>query len=208
MSARLLTNPSRQSSLPRFARNLRLRLSCAVIAMLGCSAPALADGDHYIGGGMGAFQLSNGINKDTVFGAFMLLGHQFSEHFSAEIRLGGTGSSGDGDALAPRPKQRMDFVAHYIKPHWNFNRNISAYGLLGFAVVHGSYQAVGGAKQSKNRISYAYGAGINYRWSADFSVDAEFTHMLSKPKNDPATINTSYKGLEANSFTAALKYYF
>jgi len=168
----------------------------------------MAAGNHYVGGGIGAFSLSNGVNRDTVFGGYVILGHHFNEYFSAEIRLGGTASSGDSDAIAATPKQRMDFVAHYIKPQIALTEELTAYALGGFAVVHGSYQAPAGAKQSKNRISYAYGAGFNYQVSDDYSIDAEFTHMLGKPDNTAATINTNYKGLEANTFTTAIKYHF
>jgi opacity protein-like surface antigen len=173
---------------------------------LGFASPALAAGEHYVGAGVGAFNLSNSVNRDTVFGGYAILGHHFNEYFSAEIRLGSTASS--GDALIAQPKQRMDFVAHYLKPQIAIASDFIVYGLAGFAVVHGTYQAPGKAKQSKNRISYAYGAGFNYQLSDDYSVDAEFTHMLGKPDNTAATINTNYKGLEANSFTAALKYHF
>jgi len=175
---------------------------------LTLASPAFAAGDHYVGGGLGAFSLSNGVNHDTVFGGYVILGHHFNEYFSAEIRLGGTASSGDGDAIAPQPKQRMDFVAHYIKPQVALTEELTAYALGGFAVVHGSYQAPAKARQSKNRISYAYGAGLNYQVTDDYSIDAEFTHMLSKPGNSAATIGTNYKGLEANSYTAAVKYHF
>ncbi|MDQ6997021.1 MAG: outer membrane beta-barrel protein, partial [Mariprofundus sp.] len=160
------------------------------------------------GVGLGAFSLSNGVNHDTVFGGYLVAGHHFNEYFSAEIRLGGTASSGDGDAIVPLPKQRMDFVAHYIKPQITLTEELTAYALAGFAVVHGSYQAPGAAKQSKTRISYAYGAGFNYQVSDDYSIDAEFTHMLGKAKNTAASIKTNYRGLEANTYTAAIKYHF
>ncbi len=178
------------------------------LLLLALSTPAMAAGDHYAGAGLGAFTLNNGINRDTVFGGYFILGHHFNEYFSAEIRLGGTASSGDGDAIAPQPKQRMDFVAHYIKPQIALSEELTAYALVGFAVVHGTYQASAGVKQSKNRISYAFGGGFNYQITDDYSIDAEVTHMLGKPNNSAATINTSYQGLEANSYTAAIKYHF
>jgi len=76
------------------------------LLVLGCASPALAAGEHYVGAGLGAFNLSNGVNRDTVFGGYVILGHHFNEYLSAEIRLGGTASSGDGDALIAQPKQR------------------------------------------------------------------------------------------------------
>jgi len=179
-----------------------------ILLALGFASTALAEGDHYVGTGLGAFNLSNGVNRDTVFGGYIILGHHFNQYFSAEIRLGGTASSGNGDARIAQPKQRMDFVAHYLKPQIALAKDFIVYGLAGFAVVHGTYQAPGRAKQSKNRISYAYGAGFNYQVTGDYSIDAEFTHMLSKPGNTAATIKTSYRGLEANTLTTAIKYHF
>ena len=35
-----------------------------------------------------------------------------------------------------------------------------------------------------------------------------FTLNNGKPNNSAATINTNYKGLEANTYTAAIKYHF
>ncbi|RLL53007.1 porin family protein [Mariprofundus sp. EBB-1] len=175
---------------------------------LGFSTPAPAAGEHYVGAGTGAFSLNNGINTDTVFGAYMLIGHHFNEYFSAEVRLGATASSDSGDAITPKAKQRMDFVAHYIKPQIALSESLTAYALAGFAVVHGSYQATTGAKQSKTRISYAYGAGLSYQANDDYSIDTEITHMLGKAGNSAASINTGYKGLEANTYTAAIKYHF
>jgi len=179
-----------------------------ILLALGFSSPAMAAGDHYVGAGLGAFSLNNALKSDTVFGGYIILGHHFNEYFSAEIRLGGTASSGDGDAIVPQAKQRMDFVAHYIKPQYAVAEDFIIYGLAGFAVVHGSYQAPAKARQSKTRISYAYGAGMNYQINDDYSVEAEVTHMLSAPNNTAATINTQYKGLEANTYTGALKYHF
>lgn len=179
-----------------------------VCITMATATPALAAGDHYVGAGLGAFTLSTAVNRDTVFGAYALIGHHFSEYFSAEVRLGATANSGDGDATTPQPKQRMDFVAHYIKPQITLTEELTAYLLGGFAVVHGSYQAPAGVKQSKTRISYAYGAGFNYQLNDDFSVDAEFTHMAGKPDNSATTIATQYRGLEANSFTTAIRYHF
>ncbi len=179
-----------------------------VFLVLGFASPALAAGNHYVGAGMGAFSLDNGLNSDTVFGGYFILGHHFNEYFSAEIRLGGTASSGDGDAVIAQAKQRMDFVAHYMKPQITIAEDLTLYGLGGFAVVRGTYQAPGKSRQSKTRISYAFGGGLNYQASDDYSMDVEFTHMLSKADNKAATINGNYRGLEANSFTASVQYHF
>ncbi len=173
---------------------------------LGFANPAMAAGDHYIGLGMGAVSIGNGLNNSSAFVGYLKLGHHFSEYFSAEVHIAGSGSTG-GDNLI-HPKQRIDYVAHYIKPQIEFANNFTAYGLLGFAVVHGSFKTAGAAKQSKTRIGYAYGLGLSYLATDDYSVNIEATHMLSKPNNTAATINTQYKGIEANTLTAALQYHF
>ncbi|PIP01718.1 MAG: porin family protein [Zetaproteobacteria bacterium CG12_big_fil_rev_8_21_14_0_65_54_13] len=182
-------------------------INIAIAALtLTLSLPAWADGSHYIGVGAGAINLGNGLSKKAVFGSYLQIGHHFSEYFGAEVRLGATSSS-TGD-LPARAKQRIDFVAHYLKPQYALSSDLTAYALLGFAVVHSSYQAAGGAKQSKNRIGYAYGLGLDYRLNDDYSAGMEWSHMLSKPKNSSATIGTSFKGLEASLFTAAVRYHF
>jgi len=170
------------------------------------SLPAWADGSHYIGVGAGAINLGNDLSKKAVFGSYLQIGHHFSENFGSEVRLGATTSQSVD--LPVGAKQRMDFVAHYLKPQYGLNSELTAYALLGFAVVHTTYQPAGGTKQSKNRIGYAYGIGLDYRLNADYSAGMEWSHMLSKPKNSAATIGTSFKGLEASLFIAAVRYHF
>jgi len=173
---------------------------------LAFASPAMAAGDHYVGLGMGAVSIGNSLNNSSAFVGYLKLGHHFSEYFSAEIHLAGSAST-DGDTVA-QPKQRIDYVAHYIKPQIEFADSFTAYGLLGFAVVHASFKAAGIAKQSKTRIGYAYGAGLSYQANDDYSLNIEITHMLSKPHNTAATINTQYKGVEANTFAGAVQYHF
>jgi len=173
---------------------------------LTLTAPAWAAGSHYVGIGAGAMNLSNGLNRSAVFGSYLQIGHQFNEYFAAEVRLGATTTQ--NDVTARGDKQRMDFVAHYLKPVYAFSADLTGYALVGFAVAHSTYQAAGKAKQSKNTISYAYGLGLDYQLSDDYSAGIEWSHMLNKPSNTAATINTSFKGLEADAFTSAIRYHF
>jgi len=182
-----------------------IKLSIALLA-LSISTPAFAAGDHYIGTGIGTVSISNGINKSSAFIGYLKLGHHFSEYLSAEIHLAGSGNTGDDTSL--QPKQRIDYVAHYIKPQYEIMDGLTAYGLVGFAVVHSSRKPLGIGKQSKTRIGYAYGLGLSYLANEDYSINIEATHMLSKPKNTAATINTQYKGVEANTLTGAIQYHF
>jgi len=82
------------------------------------------------------------------------------------------------------------------------------YGLIGVATLKASYSKGAFAKQTKTRTSYAYGLGLQYRLAENYAIDAEFTHMLSKPKATAATINTNFKGLETNVLNLGVKYYF
>ncbi|WP_018293574.1 porin family protein [Mariprofundus ferrooxydans] len=184
----------------------RIIATITTLLALTFSMPAWAAGSHYVGLGAGAINLGNGLNKKAVFGSYLQIGHHFSEYFGAEVRLGATASQ---TSNLPTPaKQRMDFVAHYLKPQYPFTTNLTGYALIGFAVVHTTYQPTGGTKQSKNRIGYAYGLGLDYQLNDDYSAGIEWSHMLSKPKNTAATISTNFKGLEASLFTAAVRYHF
>ncbi len=184
--------------------NTWIKVATSLLA-LSFTTPAMAAGDHYIGLGMGAVSIGNGLNNSSTFIGYLKLGHHFSEYFSAEVHIAGSGSTSNDNRL--QPKQRIDYVAHYIKPQIEFADGLTAYGLLGFAVVHGSFKAAG-VKQSKTRIGYAYGLGLSYLANDDYSLNIEATHMLSKPDNTAATINTQYKGIEANTLTAAVQYHF
>jgi len=177
-----------------------------IVLIMAAPTSALAAGEHYIGVGLGALNLGNGVNKKLAFGGYLQIGHHFSEYFGAEVRLGATTSNTADSPLSG--KQRMDFVAHYLKPQYPFTEALTGYALIGFAVVHSTYQAPGQAKQSKNRIGYAYGLGLDYQLNDDYSAGIEWSHMLGKPKNTSATIATDFKGLEASAFTAAVRYHF
>jgi len=185
--------------------NRWIKILIASIA-LTLSLPAWAAGPHYAGIGAGALNLGNGLDKKLAFGSYLQIGHRFSEYFAAEVRLGATASVNVNNPVAA--KQRMDFVAHYIRPQYELTDALTGYALIGFAVTHSSYQVNGGAKLTKNRIGYAYGLGLDYQFSDDYSAGIEWSHMLSKPKNTAAGIGTNFLGLEASVFTGALRYHF
>ncbi|TLS66156.1 porin family protein [Mariprofundus erugo] len=186
---------------------MKLGTKLAILAIgLTTATPVWAEGQHYVGVGLGALNIGNGISKKAVFGGYIQLGHDFSEHLGAEVRIGATGST--SGATPGAAKERMEFVAHYLKPQYAFTDTLTGYALAGFAVAHCSYQPAGGVKKTKNRISYAYGLGLDYRVSDDYSAGIEWSHMMSKPKNSAATMATDFKGLEASVFTTAIRYRF
>ena len=185
-------------------RNLTRAVFIAIL--LAAPASAWAAGEHYVGLGLGALNLGNGINNKMTFGGYLQIGHHFSEFFGAEVRLGATtGNTADAPLSG---SQRMDFVAHYLRPQYPFTDALTGYALIGFAVVHSTYRAPGQTRQSRNRIGYAYGLGLDYRLNDDYSAGIEWSHMLGKPKNTAATITSDFKGLEASAFTAAVRYHF
>lgn len=186
---------------------MNLRMRTAIFAVMLCLAsPAWAAGPHYVGIGMGGLSLGNGIKKKTAFGGYLQLGHDFSDWLGAEIRLGSTGSVNVSQPVAA--KERIDFVAHFLKPYYEVSNDLTVYGLVGFAVTHSSYKQTGGTKQTKNRISYAYGLGVDYRLNDDYSAGIDVWHMNSSPNNNTATIGTNFLGLEASVLTGSVRYHF
>ena len=185
--------------------NIRLALMLFAFSLLA-PLPALAAGDHYVGLGLGALNLGNGLNKQAAFGGYLQIGHHFSEYLGAEVRIGATANASVSSPKAA--KERMDFVAHYLKPQVAITSEWTGYGLIGFAVTHSSYKENTGAKLTKNRIGIAYGLGLDYQYSDDYSAGIEWSHMLTKPKNTAAGIGKNFLGLEASAFTAAIRYHF
>lgn len=186
---------------------MNFRMKALFFAIMLCFAtPVWAAGQHYVGIGVGDFRLGNGIEKKTAVGGYLQLGHNFSDWLGAEIRLGSTGSVNVTQPAAA--KERIDFVAHFLKPYYEVSDRLNLYGLVGFAVTHSSYQQTGGAKQTKNRIGFAYGLGMEYRLSDDYSASLDVWHMNSKPNNSTATIGTSFLGLESSVLSGAIRYNF
>lgn len=190
----------------RFSIHKQALLGAILAAATMAAAPAFAEGQHYVGLGMGGLNVGNGIQKKGAFGGYLQLGHNFSDWLGAEIRLGASGSVNVTQPTAA--KERIDFVAHFLKPYMALSSDLNIYGLVGFAVTHSTYQATGQSKLKKNRFSYAYGLGLEYALNKDYSISADVWHMNSKPKNTAATIGTTFKGLEASAYTATLRYNF
>lgn len=186
---------------------MNLRMKTAMFAAMCCvvSTAAQAD-DYYVGMGMGGFSVSNGMQSKTTAGGYLQLGKHFKDWLDGEIRLG---ASGNVSVDQPVPaRQRVEFVAHLLKPYIEVSRDLYLYGLAGFAVTHSKYQVNGGLKLTKNRISYAYGAGVEYRLNDAYTAGIDVWHMNGKPGNTPATITTSFQGLEATAMTAGIRYNF
>jgi len=185
--------------------NRTIKSSLALCMMLAFGTAAHAS-DPYIGAGFGAFNLGTGINKKAVAGGYIQVGDDFSEFIGAEVRIGASGKT--GEELTTQARTGIDyFAAAFIKPKYDINDQWMAYGLVGVATLNASYSQGAFPKQKKTRTGYAYGAGIQYRIADQYSIGAEWSHMLSKPKASTATINTNFKGLESSVFTLSAKYY-
>jgi len=183
-----------------------VKMAGASCMMFACASVAQAS-DPYVGAALGAFNLGTGVTKKAVTGGYLQVGDDFSEYFGAEVRLGASGKT--GEELTLQPRAGIDyFAAVFLKPKYNIDENWMAYGLIGAATLKASYSQGGSPKQKKTRTGYAYGAGVQYRFAENYAVGAEYSHMLSKPKANAATINTNFKGLESSVFALSAKYYF
>ncbi|MBL4775808.1 MAG: hypothetical protein JKY87_07125 [Mariprofundus sp.] len=107
------------------------------ICSLGFASHALAD-DHYIGIGAGVVSIGNSLKNASNFVNYLKLGHHFNAYINAEIHIGTSGRAGN-NSLA-QPQQRTDYVATYIRPQFELTGDLTAYGLLGLAIVYGNHK--------------------------------------------------------------------
>ncbi len=182
------------------------KLATASCLMLAFTSTAQAS-DPYVGVGLGAFNINTGVAKKAVFGGYLQAGDNFSEYLGAEVRMGATGKTGEEFTLQPRTGIDW-FAAAYLKPKIEISDNLTAYALIGAATIRASYSELGFAKQKKTRSGYAYGVGMQYRLADTYSLGAEVSHMLSKPKTNATAIKTKFQGLEASMFTVNAQYHF
>ncbi len=180
-----------------------LKLAAFLAAGLAFAGQAQAN-DPYIGIGAGFYNLGDGVNKKAVGGGYLQIGDNFAEHLGGEFRIGTTGRTGEEFTLQPRKKIDW-YAAAFLKPTMQFDDQWMGYALLGIATVRGSYSKGGSPKRTKTRTGYAYGLGVQYRFNENYSVNVEFSHMLSKPKTaNPAT---NFQGLEASSLGLSIQYH-
>ncbi len=151
--------------------------------------------------------MGNGIAKKAVSGGYLQVGQDFSENFGDDIRIGGTGKT--GEELTLQARMGIDYyAAAYLKPKYEFNDQWMLYGLIGVATIRASYSEAGFATLKKTRTGYAHGLGLQYRLVEAYSVGLEYSHMLSKPKSNATAIQTNFKRLETSSLSLSAKYHF
>ncbi len=177
-----------------------IRTLTILIALFVCSVPAHAE--RYVGLGLGLFELDAGANKQTTFGSYLQLGHDFMPYLGAEIRLGGAGSASSG-----AEKIRMEwFVAHFLKPYVEISSDFTLYSLIGFTVNHTSFQSTAAGKLNKTNISLSYGLGAEAYVSDNIKLAGEWTRYATEAA--AATRSTSFQGLDVNGFVGTIKYEF
>jgi len=183
---------------------LKVALATSLMVAFSCSAQA---SDSYVGLGLGAFNIGNGVTKKATTGGYLQLGNTFMENLGAEVRIGATGTTGEELTLQPRMKIKS-FVAAYLKPQYQINDQFTAYGLLGIAQISGSNTEAALPKPNKSRTGFSYGLGMQYNISNEYSVGGELAQMLSKPKTTAAAVKTNFKGLQSGVYTINAQYHF
>ncbi|MDQ6971510.1 MAG: porin family protein [Mariprofundaceae bacterium] len=179
----------------KFARLL------AVMAILFVSiTPARAE--HYVGLGLGLFELDSGAGKQKTFGSFVQLGNDFMPYLGAEIRLGATAkTSGNNEEM------QLDWlVAHLLKPYFDVSDDFTLYGLAGFTVNHTSLRVGTANKLKKTNVSLSFGLGGEYAISKDFKLSAEWVRYATE--KDASRRAANFQGLDVNGFVGSLKYEF
>ena len=182
--------------------NMTTRLLAIAAILMISTTTARAEGNHYAGLGLGAFQMDAGVGAKSAVGGYVQLGHEFMPYLSAEIRLGTTGS-----ATKNGEKMQMDWlVAHFIRPYFDVTGDFSVYGLGGFTVNHTTLQAGAANKLKKTNISLSFGAGVQADLGNNFVLGAEWVSYAREA--DATRRTTQFQGLNVNSFGATLKYEF
>jgi opacity protein-like surface antigen len=172
----------------------------AGILMAGTTmVPAAQAQQPYVGLGVGLFSLDPGGNSNTALGTYLQAGADFMPYLGAEVRLGTTTSAGNA---------KMNwFLGAYAKPKFDLTGDLTLYGLLGLTEARTSYtSATTFRSQSKTQADLSYGLGIDYWASAQYTVALEWVRYQNQA--DTATKNTSFSGLNVDSFVLDAKYHF
>ena len=179
-----------------------MRITTIALLLFAAAMPAHAGGQHYLGAGVGLFELDSGAGKQNTAGAYVQLGHDFLPYLGAEIRIGGSASASNSTE-----KVRLDWmVAHFLKPYIEVMDGFTLYGLGGFTVNHSSIEPKAGAKLRKTNVSASFGAGAQVQITDQLAVAAEWVRYATEA--DAATRTTSFQGLDINGFVGTLKYEF
>ncbi|HKJ83047.1 MAG TPA: porin family protein [Mariprofundaceae bacterium] len=178
-----------------------IAMACAMVFIWASDASA---SQPYVGVGLGLYNINTGLNKKSTFGEYLQVGDDFSQYLGGEFRIGTSNKTSGATAAAPAAK--MDWMAaFYLKPRYEFSSDLTAYGLVGLGTIRASFYPAGAVKQTKTRSGLGYGLGLQYRTSDQFSLAAEWSHLLTKPKNATAT---RFNGISASMFTISGKYHF
>ena len=180
-------------------------MAMALAGGVAMSQPAAAS-EPYVGVGLGSFVLDDGLNRQDTLGGYLQLGDDFSPYLGGELRVGASSKTSEEAVPVVRPASRVDwFAAFYLKPKYAFSENWMGYGLVGVGSLRASYYPIGAAKQTKTRIGLGYGLGLQYRLADQYSLGAEWSHLLQRPSNATAT---QFQGVGVSMYTLSAKYHF
>lgn len=186
----------------------RTWISMIAIGLAGgmaLSQPAQAT-EPYVGVGLGSFVLNDGVNRQDTFGGYLQLGDDFSPYLGGELRIGASAKTKEETVPVARPATQVDgFAAFFLKPKYTFAENWMGYGLIGLGTVRASYYPIGAAKQTKTRVGLGYGLGLQYRMADQYSLGAEWSHLLSRPSR---SAGAAFQGLGVSMYTLSAKYHF
>ena len=180
-----------------------MKKTLVLIAGIWMAGTAMVPAAHaqqpYVGVGIGSFSLDPGGNSNAALGAYLQVGDDFMPYLGGEVRLGATGSAGNA---------KMNwFVGAYAKPKFDVTGDLTLYGLLGLTVARTTYTSATTLRsQGKTRADLSYGLGVDYWAGAQYTVGAEWVRYQSQA--DTATKNTSFGGLNVDSFVIDAKYHF
>ncbi len=149
--------------------------------------------EPYVGGGIGAYLMTNNRGGDTVFGGYALVGMQFTDLLGAEVRLGGSANANNASST-----YGIDwYTAYLLRGTIELGQGLSVYGLLGAATLATFEQLRGAAKQKNTSTVFSGGGGIAYDYTDTIHASVEGLFLGS---NADAR-NPNFQGLDAGAIT-------
>jgi len=162
--------------------------------MLGMGTSAFAqDIEPYVGGGLGAYLLTNNRGGDTVFGGYGLIGLKFTDMLAAELRLGGSANASNASGT-----YGIDWYAAYLlRGTIEVGNGFSVYGLVGAATLATFEQLRAAAKVKNTSTVFSGGGGIAYDYTDTVHASIEALYL----GNNADARNPSFQGLDAGAIT-------
>lgn len=146
------------------------------MAALACGGQAMAE--HYVGGNISAMAMDeDGLEDANLVALYGRLGTEFTQNFSAEIRVG-TGLDDDKinvNALGtnvPVNVELKHFYGAYVRGIIPIADAFYPYAVVGFTRAELEYRALGfSEKTSGDDISFGVGADIRLTSNTDLNLE-------------------------------------